>query len=484
MTVALQAADTASYVLQGKTYVFTRVETRGGHRAVALDDPALRALLERIGASVTWQPGEQYILFTTARRKVVSFAVGDTRYDDGPVSQQASIAPFAEDQIPFVPLDEVLRALDIPQRNSVVAASASSVPSPSATSSLAQVGRLDVAPSDRGVTIALTVTGDAVYEWHRLRDNRWYLDIRGARLSDGPKDQAADNPVQSVRVHQLNASTVRIALTLSGENAITVSPNDRGLLVSVATDLAELSAPRAGGGNVGSNAGTVAQSTPVENPAPWKFAAPSSASPDRPPAQSNSHLIVIDPGHGGSDPGSLGNGITEKTVTLDMSKRLRQILVSRGWQVIMTRETDRDVFGPNASGRSELQARIDPAISNGARMFISIHANAFTNSGPHGTTTYYGKAADIPLARAIARRAAESLGTSDNGIVRDANLYLLHHSTVPSVIVETAFLSNPFDAQKLGDPAWRQKVAQAIADAIGDYAGSSRAPSQDSGGQR
>ena len=462
------AADSASYVLQGKSVVFTRVESRSGHRAVAVDDPALHALLDQIGASVTWQPGDQYVLFATSQRKVISFAIGDRRYDDGPLSEQAAIAPFAEDDIPFVPLDELLRALDVGSK-STPAPLASAQPSVqySPASTLAEVTKLDVVPSGSGTTVSLAIAGDAAYEWHRLRDDRWYLDVRNARLGAGPRDAAGNDPVQSVRLHQLNATTVRVALTLSGENAVTVTPGDGGLTIAVGSDMVDSAAPRSGSGTVGSKAQESAQATP-----------------ERAPAAANPQLIVIDPGHGGSDPGSLGNGLVEKNVTLDISRRLKQILTGRGWQVILTRDGDRDVYGVGASARNELQARLNPAIENGARMFVSVHVNSFTNSGPHGTTTYYGKAIDLPLAHAIARRAARALGTADDGVVRDANLYVLHHAPMPSVIVETAFLSNPFDAQKLADPAWREKAAQAIADGIADYAGLPTDAAPSSGGSR
>ncbi len=74
-------------------------------------------------------------------------------------------------------------------------------------------------------------------------------------------------------------------------------------------------------------------------------------------------------------------GVSEAQLTLDMAKRLREILVARGWEVKLTRESDVDVYEANDSAHDELQARDDIANKAGARLFVSIHANAFINSG-------------------------------------------------------------------------------------------------------
>ena len=148
-----------------------------------------------------------------------------------------------------------------------------------------------------------------------------------------------------------------------------------------------------------------------------------------------------------------------------MAKRLRDILVARGWEVKMTRDTDVDVYAPNDSAHDELQARVDIANKAGARLFVSIHANAFINSGPYGTTCYISKPDDVAFARIVERHLAAD-GTKDDGIVK-SHLYVTLHTRMPAVLIETAFLSNPSDYALLTSPAWRQKVAQEIADGIG-----------------
>src|SRR5437868_7248834 len=235
---------------------------------------------------------------------------------------------------------------------------------------------------DGAFVINVAVESNATFEWHRLRppDNRFWLDVHNARLAIPPKDDPGADPVQAVRVHQVNPTTVRVALSLADFDDLTVTPSDQGITITVAPQLADSTAPRAGNGTTGANA--VAYATPAPQKGGWKFGSKASTSTYVP---TNPKLIVIDPGHGGSDVGAIRNGVSEKTLALDMSKRLRAILVGRGWQVKMTHDDDRDVFGPNASDRDELQARVDVANSAGARLFVSVHVNSFINAGPRGT---------------------------------------------------------------------------------------------------
>ena len=585
-----RADDRLVLHLDGKAIVLTHVRAQGSSRAVAADDPGLLTFLNRIGATLTWQPGERYVLFTTAEPVVVSFAVGDTGYDVGPVRQNAPFAPYLLGGHPYVPLDELVHALDFAikadgsqlvlqpqlasidvqsspsgtrfiahagmpidgriiadggntlvlafdgigstlqsgklassapvdrigvkvlgtvthprteltlyltpgtthggpgsddQRNFTIAFNGASnvvsgaspqvsttpAPSPAAPAATiaapVQVTAVDVQPQNGTMLVRISVNGNATYEWHRLRppDNRFWLDVHNARLAIPPVNQPGSDPVTAVRVHQQNPDTVRIALSLTDFDTIDVTPNATGAIITVSGTLAdETSAPRAGSGTIGAVA--VANASPA--PSDWKF---SPHPTDTPYVPANPRLIVIDPGHGGSDPGSYRGDAVEKAITLDISKRLRDILVARGWQVMMTRDTDKDVYQPNDSASDELQARDDVANTNGARLLVSVHVNAFMNSGPHGATLYYYKPEDLALAQAVDKRVASELSLKNDGVIKD-KLYVIHHAAMPATLIETAFVSNPDDRALLQDPQWRQQMAQAIADGIGDYAGS------------
>lgn len=188
---------------------------------------------------------------------------------------------------------------------------------------------------------------------------------------------------------------------------------------------------------------------------------------DLSPSASGSGLIVIDPGHGGGDPGAVSRhfGLREKDVTLDISLRLKASLEVRGFRVVMTRENDRDVswaFSPDAV---ELGARTAVANTRNADLFVSIHCNSSTSSAHHGTELHWFKPADLTLAKALEGALENATGFTDKGIIRN-RFFVLRHTTMPAVLVETAYLSNYTDAARLGDPAVRQRIADGLAEAL------------------
>lgn len=182
-------------------------------------------------------------------------------------------------------------------------------------------------------------------------------------------------------------------------------------------------------------------------------------------------LVVIDPGHGGSDPGAIGvRGTREKQLNLNMAMQLKAIVEKSGAKVLMTRDNDIDVSGPNATDRDELQARTSVANNNKADIFISIHHNSSANSDRSGTGTYYylKTAFDVMLARSIQEAMLPAGGLVDYG-VRQANFYVIKNVTMPAVLLEIGFMSNPQEEQTLINPAFQQKIAQAIVTGIDQF---------------
>ncbi len=202
-------------------------------------------------------------------------------------------------------------------------------------------------------------------------------------------------------------------------------------------------------------------------------------------------IIVIDPGHGGSDPGTSGkvNGktYTEKEVVLDIgTKASKYISQDSRFKVYMTR-TD-DTF---------IQLYDRPAFSThlGADMFISIHANASTSAIPNGIDTFYfdvqkedekylnsknvnvtdyrkGVTADSKaFAQVMQKNLISTTGLVDRGY-KHADYAVLRQNEVPAILIETGFMSNPEDMAKLADDAYRTKVAKSIADTVIGYYGS------------
>jgi len=172
------------------------------------------------------------------------------------------------------------------------------------------------------------------------------------------------------------------------------------------------------------------------------------------PPPRGGHVVAIDPGHGGKDPGAIGaTGLVEKDVVLDVGLRLRDVLRRQSVRTVMTREAD--VF-------VDLADRVPLALRAGATVFVSVHANASTRGVIRGAETYYLKPNSLQLATWIQEEMGRSLGIPDRGI-RTANFKVLRDSPVPAVLVEIGYLTNLEDEALLRTPAFRQKVAEAIA---------------------
>lgn len=181
--------------------------------------------------------------------------------------------------------------------------------------------------------------------------------------------------------------------------------------------------------------------------------------------------ITLDAGHGGSDPGAIGaKGTKEKDITLKITKKVEELLKKKGAKVSMTRVTDVDVYGVDATDVQELQARVDVAESNSADLFVSLHINASVNKDVGGFSSYYypKTSQDAKAASSVQNRMTSGFGLDDLGI-RQANFYLNKRSSMPSTLIEMAFVTNAREEKLLNSNWFQSKLAKAIADGIEDY---------------
>jgi N-acetylmuramoyl-L-alanine amidase len=170
-----------------------------------------------------------------------------------------------------------------------------------------------------------------------------------------------------------------------------------------------------------------------------------------------STVVVIDAGHGGHDRGGIaGQRVSEAMMNLDVALRLRSVLQSYGYRVVMTR--DSDVFIP-------LGMRV--AIGNSYRdaIFVCIHFNATPRRSASGIETYFYSSQSLGLASAIHYYVAGGAPSENRG-VRRRGFYVLRNTRIPSVLVECGFLTNPTEAQYAQNSAYRQKLALEIAHGI------------------
>jgi N-acetylmuramoyl-L-alanine amidase len=190
--------------------------------------------------------------------------------------------------------------------------------------------------------------------------------------------------------------------------------------------------------------------------------------------------IVIDAGHGGQDPGTKGNGLVEKDLTLDMAFRVEKQLQMNGFRTFLTRKDDTFV---SLADRAELANKFDYSI------FVSIHFNNSISSSASGLETFYASEKIPPepewsWAGFFGRRKPlESLDNGENlaGLIQTALVtrteaenrgakgrafYVIRHTRAPAVLVEGGFLSNAFEARLIANPEYRERLASAVVEGV------------------
>ena len=172
--------------------------------------------------------------------------------------------------------------------------------------------------------------------------------------------------------------------------------------------------------------------------------------------------IFIDAGHGGPDPGAVGNGVTEEYVNLNVVRYLAQDLRDAGYDVMEYRTTPTE--NVLSDKNADLRNRAIMANSWGADYFISIHTNSSINPSAQGAEAYVyrlGGEAER-LGESILESISDRLGSVNRGVMA-ANFVVLRRTRMPAVLVELGYLTNPTEALNLNSPAWQRAVAEAIA---------------------
>jgi N-acetylmuramoyl-L-alanine amidase len=177
-------------------------------------------------------------------------------------------------------------------------------------------------------------------------------------------------------------------------------------------------------------------------------------------------LIVLDPGHGGSDLGAVGvGGLQEKDLNLAQALALKEELERAGARVVLTRDSDRELAGPQGSAEQELGARVKLAEDQGAQLFLSLHHNAKADVAEarraHGTHIYYYRPHSRPLAQALAEPLAAALGESEYmALWRSFNV--TRQTRMPAVLVESNFISNPALEERMRRPDYLLQSARGL----------------------
>lgn len=179
--------------------------------------------------------------------------------------------------------------------------------------------------------------------------------------------------------------------------------------------------------------------------------------------------IVIDPGHGGFDPGKVGieETILEKDINLSISLLLRDKLKKSGYDVIMTREEDKGLYEESDTSKkiADMRNRVETINASKAILAVSIHQNSFTETSSKGAQVFYHSQSDDgkQLAETIQEQIKEVIQDDNHRAAKsNESYYMLKKTTCPIVIVECGFLSNPEEAQLLTTEKYQKKMVHGI----------------------
>jgi N-acetylmuramoyl-L-alanine amidase len=312
----------------------------------------------------------------------------------------------------------------------------------------AEAARLEVWRFDTAENRLTFTTDDAVQPTAQLLANptRLVIDLPDTSLTE-PETQSYDGAIKEVSVSELDDETTRLVVEYNP--GYTVDPEQ----VQVRGESAQLwtvQLPEA-----------TEVSVPVADRRSRLAASTRQPAEDRalPTVPNGRFTVVIDPGHGGRDPGAIGiNGLQEKDIVNDIAPQVAAILREQGANVVMTRDRDIEV---------ELEPRVQIAERANASVFVSIHANSINMSRPdvNGLGTYYSSESGHRLAETVQATVATAMGLQDRG-VHAARFYVLRQTSMPAILIETGFVTGAQDAPNLADPEWRSRMAEAIAEGI------------------
>lgn len=299
-------------------------------------------------------------------------------------------------------------------------------------------------------------TDDSVQPKAELLNNptRLIVDLPGTTFSNPTVTQLLGGAIRSVRVGQLDDNTTRLVIELLPAYTIApekvrvrgISPNQWIVQLPTLQQVATLpqQTPPVTGDQV---------STPIPVPAPEN----NNPTGEIPRTRNGRIVVIIDPGHGGYDSGAPGvGGVLEKNIVLSISQKLASLLERQGIQVVLTRNADYFV---------DLQPRVDIADRAHANLFVSIHANSIDGRPDvNGLETYYYSSGER-LAQTVHNSILQNINIHDRG-VRQARFYVLRNSSMPSILVETGFVTSPEESAKLTNPDYQDRMATAIARGI------------------
>jgi N-acetylmuramoyl-L-alanine amidase len=273
-----------------------------------------------------------------------------------------------------------------------------------------------------------------------LASNTYSVTIPATRISSQLRRPilGANSPIEQIRLNQVGDAVVVSVKTVAGWQ---INETSRTNPLAIALQLTSVGQVTAG----------IPQNTR------------SQVQPNYVNVTSGRQLVVVDAGHGGPDVGATRNGVYEKDIVLAMSKQLGRILQQMGYSVMYTRTEDIDL---------DLEPRVQMAENARASAFVSVHVNSLdaSSSQVNGVETYHAPNASLGknLAELVHQQIIASTGANDRG-VRSARFYVITKTSMPAILVETGFITNPSEASRLLNNNYQERMAAAIAQGIDQF---------------
>jgi N-acetylmuramoyl-L-alanine amidase len=273
-----------------------------------------------------------------------------------------------------------------------------------------------------------------------LATNSYNLTISRARIAPqfSRPTLAANSPIEGIRITPVGESVI---IGIRYVNGATIQEGRQADARQVALRVVSQNSP---------------PSTPVSPPPMLPPTLPQTTVPASPTNRGRG-VVVVDAGHGGRDVGAVGNGVFEKDIVLAMSLRLGQRLQRLGFAVVYTRTTDVEI---------DLEPRVEMASRVQGDVFISMHANSLAarSQSVSGVETFYAPRSQVgqELATLVQSEIIAATRAVDRG-AKTARFFVLVRTPMPSILVETGFVTNPTEAANLNTPAYQERIAEAIA---------------------
>lgn len=284
-----------------------------------------------------------------------------------------------------------------------------------------------------------------VYAIKRNQNEMYIYFLNAEKYSDSNFHSAIKNtPYSDVSVHLLSTG-MRVKIPLQNKDNINTYISPDGKLFKLTTE-----------------AKKVVEEKPAKKTTPKETVTKPAAviAPAQKYTNSNNRkIVVLDAGHGGRDCGAIRENCYEKTINLDVTMKLKSILEKHGYRVYMTRTNDTYV---SLEDRTIFTEKIYPGA------FVSVHVNSCNAVSPTGIEVHYYHDNSIQLANCVHKKLVPKLNTKDRGLYK-SRFYVINHTSVPAILVEIGFISNPAERAAMMSAKRQQATAEGIAEGIIDF---------------